>query len=363
MYFTPYFRRTSQLHTNIDAFMVELRNLARIMPYPEQLALLQWCLSLYRRVLRADRMNAYEVMHGLFGNLSTSDARWMNLFQTSNPLDDDAAPHDITFQIFETIDGVAEGCFRPQLQLIYAFAVKDATGIWPDQVLNKDFGSLVATFPSPHRDQVPILLGDADLKININQWRNIAAHKSYRLVAPKTIEISFGKQKIQTRRLGLHRLRRVSRWIQSTHHAVRLANTIILIEHIKEIAALGLPDIDRPLSASLLRISHDLSTVGFEVVDWKESKQIGTLVVRDRLARDPTQALIHASQQMVNLSIGVLTDVSMCSRITKVCVQLQLPNGHIYGSGIVAVSVADAFSCHKINLRQYSDQIEWRHGL
>jgi len=362
LYFSPYFRRTSQLRSNIDAFITELRNLARIIPHPEHLALLQWCLSLYRRVLRADRVGAYKVMHSLFGNIGTSDARWMNLFQTSNPLEVDAAPQDIVFRMFETMDGVAEGCFKPQLQLIYAFAIKDATGVWPDDVLTKDFGALVASFPPSHRNQIPILLSDPDLNININQWRNIAAHKSYRLVAPRTIEVSFGKGKIQTRRLGIHRLRGVSRWILNTHHAMRLANSIVFIEHIKEIVALGFPSVERSLSASVLQIAHDLLTVGFEVVDWKESKQVGMLVIRDRLEREPTEALIHASQQMVALSIGVLTDVSTRSRIARVCIQLQLPNGHVYGSGSVAVSAADAFSLRKISLRQYIDQIEWRHS-
>lgn len=361
LHFSPYFRRTSRLHSNIDTFILELRNLARIIPHPKHLALLQWCLSLYRRVLRADRVGAYNAMHCLFGNMDISDARWMNLFQTTNLLEFDAAPQDIVFRIFETIDGVAEGCFKPQLQLIYTFAIKDATGVWPENVLSKDFGGLVANFPSSHRNQVPILLSDPDLNIGMSQWRNIAAHKSYRLVAPRTIEVSFGKGKIQTQRLGIHRLRGVARWIMNNHHAVRLANTIIFLEHIKEIVALGLPSVERPLSASVLQIAHDLLTVGFEVVDWKESKQVAMLVVRDRLGREPTEALVHASQQMVALSIGVLADVSTRSRIARVCIQLQLPNGRIYGAGSVAVSVADAFSRREINLRQYTDQIEWRH--
>jgi hypothetical protein len=361
-HFGPYFRRPTQLRENIDSFMIELRNLARIDPHVEHLALMQWCLALYRRVIRVDRICAYAEMHRLFGNMGASDARWLNLFQTASPLGSGAAPQDIIFQIFGTIDGVTEGCLKPHLQVLYSFAVRDATGSWPTDVRKKDFGALVADFPLRLKSQIPILFSDPDLKVNLNQWRNIAAHKSYRLVRPKTIEVSFGKTNIQTRILGLHRLRDVSRWILKTHHAIRLATNIIFIEHMKEIVAIGKPNLERPLAASVLQIGHNLSTVGYEVIDWKDAKHTGSLTVRDLLGRDPTEALVHASQQLIELGVAVLADVTTRSRILSVCMQLQLPNGDIYGAGTVTVAAADAFSLRKISLQQYMNQIAWRHG-
>ena len=359
-HFSPYFRRPAQLRRHIDIFMMELRNLARITPHPDHLLLLEWCLALYRRVLRVDRTGAYGMLHRLFDNMEASNARWLNMFHTTVTLDPQSAPQDVAFQLFETIDGVAEGCFKPQLQILYEFAVREEMGTWPISTSTIDFGTLVAKFPTPYKNQVPILLNDPDLKIGVNQWRNIAAHKSYKLVGPKTIEVTYGRGNVKTTRLGIQRLSKVSRWLLMTHQTVRLANTIIFIEHMKEIVALGKPSVSRTFSASVVQVGHNLSTVGFEVVDWKEATKDGLLIVKDRLNRDPTEALVHASQQLVSLSIGVLADVATRKRIKRVGVQLLLPNDESYGAGFVAVSTADAFSLRKISLACYMKEIEWR---
>jgi hypothetical protein len=357
--FSPYFQRRTQLRKNLDSFIIELRNLARIAQDPEYLSLLRWSLSLYRRVLRVDRIGAYKSLFESFEGLGASDAHWMNMFQTTSPLESSAATRDVTFQIFETIGGIAEGCFKPQLQILYSFSVREATGTWPDRVTSLDFGALVAGFPQAHKHKASALLRDPDLELNVNQWRNISAHKSYRLIGPKTIQVKFGKGNPQSRQLGLHRLRAVCRWIQKAHHALRLANTIFFIEHATEILALGSPTIERSLAASLTQIGHDLSTVGYEVVGWEEFKKVGTLFIRDRNERPPMEALIHASQQLVALAVGILFDVSKATYISRVSIQLQLPGGKVFGSASVPVLKAEAFSRRKLTLQKYMNEMKW----
>lgn len=357
--FSPYFRRPTQLRANIDSFLVEMRNFARFLESQDHLELFRWCLALHRRVLRADRSRAYETMHQSFQNLQSSDERWMNLFQMTSPLGPGAAPQDVAFQLFQTIDGVAEGCFKPQLQIIYSFAMREATGAWPQNVKSLDFGVLVENFPARLRIEVPVLLRDEDLRIRVSQWRNIAAHKSFKLSGPKTVEVTYGKGTPKTSRLGLQRLRGISRWLIQTHSAVRLANTITFIEHMHELVALGQPNTERPLAVTVLDVGHRLSTVGFEVTGWVVRKGEGRMTVIDRLGRDPREALIHASQQLVNLSIGILSDVASRSRVNKVSIQLDLPDGRGFESARVTVSDADAFSLRKISLKAYVDRVEW----
>lgn len=361
--FAPYFRRPAQLSRNIDSFILELHNLVRFLRNPEHMALMEWCLSLHRRVLRSDRTGAYQEMHRLFSNMQVSDERWLNLFQMTTPLGPGAAPRDSAFQLFQTIDGVAEGCFKPQLQIIYSFAYRDVIGAWPHEVSSQDFGAIVGNFPQTHQISPSILLRDPDMNIPINQWRNIAAHKSFSLVGPRTIQVTYGKGGTKnTRQFGLHRLRKVSAWLIKTHSAVRLANTITYIEHMREIVALGKPNTGRPLSATLLGIANGLSTVGFESVEWGVEKGEGILTVTDRQARKPQEALIHASQQLVELSVGVLADIATRSCISKVSIQLLMPDGSIFGKARVTVSDADNFSLRKINLHRYMDLIEWSLG-
>lgn len=357
--FAPYIRRQRQLSKHIDLFHVELRNLARIALFPEYTSILSWCLRLHRRVLRVDRKMTYENLLKLFANMQASDDRWLNMFGTSAALEADASIQDRVYQLFSTIDGVAEGCVKPQLQILYSLARRDAGHPWPNDVSKMDFGALVGEFPSSLRSQVPLLFADPDLSVSINQWRNIAAHKNFRLVGPRTIEVTFGKGTVQVRRLGFHRVRAVWHWILRVHTAVRLANTITYIEHMQELHALGTPAVEMRLSATILHISHGLSTVGFECVGWRDVKRDGVLIVADRMGRQPQHALIHASQVLDRLSVGILSDPSTRNRFDRAGVSLLLQNGSCFGTALVAVQVADAFTRRKIDQKEYIDNIQW----
>lgn len=357
--FAPYIRRRQQLTKHIDSFHVELRNLARIAIFPEYTNLLSWCLRLHRRVLRVDRQGAYQNLLKLLGNMQTSDDRWLNMFGTSAPLEPDAAIHDRVYQLFSTIDGVAEGCFKPQLQILFSFAQFDTGKAWPGNVSKLDFGALVGEFPCTLRNQAPTLLADPDLSVPINQWRNIAAHKTFRLVGPQTIEVTYGKGKVQVHRLGFHRLRNVWHWLLRVHTAVRLANTITYLEHMPELHSLGIPKLELRLSTMLLNIGHGLSTVGFESVGWQCVKRDGILTVTDRLGRPPQHALIHASQVLDQLSVGILLDPSTRDRLDRAAISLVLQDGSCFGTALVPVQVADAFTRREISLNEYMDHIQW----
>jgi hypothetical protein len=357
--FVPYFRRQRQLTKNIDSFHIELRNFARIAKFPEYTNLLFWCLRLHRRVIRKNRQEAYENLIKLIANKQASDDRWLNMFETSAPLEADAAIQDRVYQLFSTIDGVAEGCFKHQFQILFSFAQKDSGNPWPSDVTKMDFGALVTQFPNALRGQVPVLFADPDLSIPINQWRNIAAHKTFQLVGPRTIEIEFGKGTPQVHRLGFHRLRKVWHWLLRIHTATRLANTIIYIEHMPELHALGLPSIKSRLSSTLLNIIHGLSTVGFEAAGWQSVKRDGILSVRDRLGRPPRDALIHASQMLGQISVGILLDPSTKNRFDRAGISLVLEDGSCFGTALVPVQIADAFTRSKVNLKEYMETIQW----
>lgn len=357
--FSPFFRRLSQLRANIDPFLIELRNLARILEHQEHIDLLRWCLVLQRRVLRVDRVGALAVLHTFFLNMQKSDERWLNLFETSTTLERGASVHDHVYQLFQTIDGLAEGCFKPQLQIVYAFATRDALGVWPTNVESMDFGNLVAQFPQVLRQQVPLLLTDPDVGLAVNQWRNIAAHKTFAMVGPTTIEMRSGKGTARIHRLGIHRLRGAWHWLLKTHTAVRLANTITFIEHMPELHAKGLPKFDRRIGVTLLHVSHGLSSVGFETVGWEVDLKEGMLTLRDRLAREPKGALIHASQQLIELGIGVRADVTVQNRVTFVAIRLIQADGKCFGIARVATADAEAFSMKDLSLREYIGRVEF----
>lgn len=357
--FSPYFRRQSQLNKNIDSFLIELRNLARILPHQDHLEMMSFCLRLHRRVLRSDRAGALTTMIELLPNMQKSDDAWLNMFETSAPLGSGAPVQDRVFQVFQTIDGVAEGCFKPQLQILYAFAVKDCTGAWPLNAGNLDFGALAANFPTSLSCHIPQLLRDPDVGIGVNQWRNVAAHRSFDLVGPRTIEIRYGRSTTHTRRIGIHRLRAAWHWLLRTHSAVRLANTITFVEHMPDLHKIGLPELRQRMSATLIHVSHGLSSVGFETVNWTAKLSEGVLTVRDRLGREPKEALIHASQQLVPLGVGLLLDVATRERVRSVAISLVRHDGTVFGVAKVSPSDADAFSRRKLTLKKYLDRVNF----
>lgn len=295
----------------------------------------------------------------LLPNMQKSDDAWLSMFETSAPLEYDAPVQDRVFQIFQTINGVAEGCFKPQLQTLYAFAIKDYTGAWPSNIANLDFGAIVANFPAPLSCQIPQLLRDPDVGIGVNQWRNIAAHRSFTLVGPRTIEMSYGRGTTHTCRIGVHRLHATWHWLLKTHSAVRLANTITFVEHMPDLHRIGLPELPQRMSTTLMHVSHGLSSIGFETISWTAKLNEGVLTLRDRLGREPRGALIHASQQLVSLGVGLLSDVVTRDRVRSVAISLVEHDGTAIGVAKVSPSDADAFSKRRLTLKQYLDRVHF----
>jgi hypothetical protein len=358
--FRPFFRRPTQLKANFDAFHIELRNLARIALHKEFIELLKWNLLIYRRVIRNDRSGAYQTLIELFDNISESDNRWLNMFETSAPLARDAPIQDHAYQLFTTIDGVAEGCYKPQLQVAFAFAVRASGGGWPTNVRGMNFGGLVANYPSSLKSKAGLLLEDPDMHIPVNQWRNIAAHRDFKIIGPRTVQVSFGTTTQQTRRFSLARLRKVWHWLLRAHTAARLTNTIIYIEHMPELYSAGLRANEHRMSATLLGICHSLATVGFECLEAFKSKGEFALLVRDRHGRNPKEALIHASQMLDQLSVGLLLDLTTQRSIERATIGLVLPDGSRFGTATVPVKIADMHSLGHITLDEYMNNIHWQ---
>jgi hypothetical protein len=358
--FRPFFRRPTRLKANLDAFHVELRNLGRVALHHEYIELMKWNLKIYRRVIRSDRVRAYQMLIESFDNMAKSDERWLNMFETSAPLARDAPMQDRVYQLFNTIDGVSEGCYKPQLQIAFAFAVRACGGGWPANVRALDFGRLVANYPLSLKPQARLLLEDPDIHIPVNQWRNIAAHRDFKVIGPRTIQVSYGTTTRQTRQFSIARLRRVWHWLLRAHAATRLTNTIIYIEHMRELYGAGLRASEHRLSATLLGICHDMATVGFECIEAFKTKRIFTLLVRDRQGRSPKEALIHASQMLDQLSVGLILDPTTQKSIEKATIGLVLADGSRFGTATVSVKIADAHSLGQITLDEYMNNIHWQ---
>jgi hypothetical protein len=357
----PYFRRKRAIAENRDSLHIEFRNYCRFAALPEYVSLFKWYLSLQRRAIKIDPAGAFKMLAGHFPRTGDSDRAWLNLFAISRGLESGASPHDRKFAMFMTLEGLAEGCYKPQLEILYAFAQYAKTGSWPSDTMSLDFGALVARMPAFKRPETGLLTRDPFLSVSVNQWRNAGAHRSFRLVGPQTIEIAVGKLHKKTLRFGLRRLTQVVAWLMRVHSAVRLANVITYLEYIKELRAVGLPASTFPFGATIMRLVHGLGNAGFAVTEWRVFKRTGTLRVRNLdHSRSERDALVHASQVLDQISVAILHDPATAGVINKAAVELLGLDGQVWGSATVNVDVADAFTRGKISMNELVEQTEWR---
>ncbi len=359
--FEPYFSRKDQLEANLSMFHLELRNLARIREHPNYLELLSQTLDLHRRAISDDPVGSYKALARLARNMEASDDRWLNLFETHSPVAASAPVQDRVYSEFVGIESIAEGCFLPQLRILSTVAQREASGTWSDAAERMTFGKLVSSFPAALKPKFALAFDDIVVGIAVNQWRNIAAHKSFKVVGPQKVEVSYGTQP-HRKKIWLLELTQVLHWLVRAHAAVRLAQVIIYLEHVQEIMSNGYVARDVRLSSMLMQLAHDYRTVGFEVLSWATRGTTGVWTVKDLNGRPPRDALIHASQCLVEISVGILADAVTRDVLDSAEVALVQADGKMCGSASTPVVSADSYARGQISMREYMETIHWSIG-
>jgi hypothetical protein len=345
--FTPFFENSSNIDKNIQLLRVELRNLARILDFPQYIDLLNWTINLYRTQLNIDKDGTYAFLASKIHLAEKSDSAWFSLFQISQELPSDATTYDRVFQIFSTIDSVLEGCYKPRFELLYSFSTKAATGQFPQPNRRMDFGNMKAGFPTSYLTQAQLFLFDPLFGLGVNQWRNIGAHKTFKVYAESNIELSYGmKVPPNSLSISLDQLRAILAWIFRAHTVARMASEIIYLENMTEIKPYIASKPNVRFEQSLTHLCHDLELVGFRCSRLEKTQEKVTLTLHCTSDKDQTEAVIHASQILDQLAMGVEFD------------QLTTDKYHI--CEVKVFSVRDEF-LGSASVK-YSDAIEWTKG-
>lgn len=351
--FGPFVRRKSILSRYREVLRTELVNLQKIERTPQCMRLLLKLVRLYRRELTNDRVASLQQLIALFPGTVTADENWMSLFMREE-MPPSESLHDLVHAQFDWMDVILEGCHKYHFRKFYAFALHRHSGGFPVGVTSKDYGALVAGLPQSVRSGFRYLCEDPEHGIAVNQWRNIAAHKLFVVRSSRTLDVTYGRATNQISvRITTASLRRTLDWSVKALGTLRLASVIVSLEYMRELLAAGLPVSRLRLDSWLTHIFHNLRLVGFHGVAQRIDRNTFAIDLVDAQNRPVSDAIIHASQILDQLSVALQSDPGVSPRPKTVCVRLVNAIGAVVASASVEIASALAHLEGKLPLEEY----------
>jgi hypothetical protein len=351
--FGRFVRRKSILTRDREILRTELMNLQKIEGNQECVKLLHDLVGLYREGLTTDRHGALQQMIVLFPGTGAADENWLSLFMRAE-WPPTASLQDVVQAQFDWLDVVLEGCHKHHFCMFYVFAIHRHNGTFPADITAHDYGALVAGLPQASSARFRFLCEDPEHHIPVNQWRNIAAHKTFAIRSSRTLDVAYGRPPNQTTvRITIASLRRILAWAIKALNTLRLATVILYLEYMKELQSAGLSEPTLRLDSLLTHLCHNLRLVGFFCVSYRMTRRdfvIDLLDVRGRPTRD---AIIHASQVLDQMSIAVRSDPAVRPSPDRVEVRLVREDGRVNVQASVNISDAIAYSDGKLTMKQY----------
>ncbi len=242
-----------------------------------------------------------------FYEVSDTDLKWMTNFLT-HPEHSKFSEHDKIYFYFKVIDDIVEGCFKPRFTLFYRFVLYNINKTYSD-TSKSDFGKLINEFPVSKVARYNLYLKDPIFGIHINQWRNIAAHKSFS-IQKDNITVSYGKKSIKTENISYDGFYKTLDWIINVYTVLRFSEVLIDLNFIEDIVKElgGTNKIKIRFESSLVHLVSNLQIVGFEFVKSEEENDVFSITLKKKANDELKSSLIHASQCLDKLACSVYDD-------------------------------------------------------
>lgn len=351
-----YFISDTIFKKNKDLLKTEIVNYIILSEKPEYFRLFEWTFDFYRECFNTNKEQTIEIFAESFNDISNTDTKWMTNVLTQPDISTFPERDKISCY-FKIIDETLEGVFKPRFKLLDKFAKFKLNQTVVDNS-NYDFGSLVRDFPSQFKNDVNLFLEDPIYSVSTNQWRNIAAHKSY-IISKENIVIKYGRTNIQTLTISIEAFYKIVYWTQDIYRTIRLAQVLTYLNYIEEIVAElgGAENIDIRFESSLLHIIHNLQIVGFEFDSTEEQSDVFCLNVRRKINHDVKSSLIHASQCLDQLSSAIYGDKFVRDNFqsTQICIVDE--NENKLGSATITIEMAMKKVRGEISLNEYLDKM------
>jgi hypothetical protein len=260
---------------------------------------------------------------------------------------------------FKIIDETLEGVFKPRLKLLDKL-IRFKLGLNVIDNSNFDFGKIIRDFPNEFENEICLFLKDPIFSISTNQWRNIAAHKSF-VIKKERVEVKYGKSNIQSTSILIEEFYRISHWTQDIYRAIRLGQVFTNLNYIEEIVTElgGIENLNVRFESALLHITHNMQIVGFEFVSTEELSDTFCLNVKGKLNHDLKSSLIHASQCLDKLSCAVYDDEFTKENFKNTRISILDDESNLLGSATIPIDIALKKVKSEISLEEYLDHMKF----
>ena len=353
-----YFSDESVLEKNKMILRTEIINYIQFCTKPEYFKLFEWTFDLYRDCIGSDKQRIIKVLADSFNDISNTDMKWMTNVLTQ-PDEKEFSERDKISYYIKVIDETFEGSFKPRFKLLDKLVNYKLYGKVPDNS-GSDFGKVIRDFPNQVKSETILFLEDPFFSISTNQWRNIAAHKSF-TINKNNIVVEYGRNNIQTLTLTYDDFYKIVHWTQDIYRIIRFGQVLTYLNYIEEIVAelVGAENMNIRFESSLLHIIHNMQIVGFEFVSNEEQDEIFCLNVKGKVGHDVKSSLLHASQCLDQLSCAIYDDKFVKDNFKKTKVSIVDNNRKTLASATISIEVAVNKAKGTMTLDEYLSKMDF----
>lgn len=353
-----YFTDDSIFEENKEILRTEIINYIKFCTKEEYFKLFEWTFNISKDCILLDRQKSIKILADSFDDISNTDMKWMTnvLIQ---PESSSFSERDKISYYFKAIDETLEGVFKPRLKLLDKLINFKLNQVIVDNS-SIDFGKLIREFPFQAKSYISLFLEDPLFSIPTNQWRNIAAHKSF-TINTDNIVVEYGRGNIHTKAISYSDFYKIVQWTQDIYRIIRLAQVLTDLNYIREIVNVlgGTENMNIRFESSLLHIIHNMQIVGFEFVSNKEENGTFCLNVKGKLNHDVASSLIHASQCLDQLSHAIYNDKFIRDSFQKTKISIVENDGNILASATIPIEIALKRAQGELTLDEYLSKMEF----
>ena len=356
--FRPYFRNEKVFNSNKEVLRTEIINYIKFSEKPDLLNLFDWTFQIFKECFERDENLAIKYLSDSFYVISDTDLKWMtNAIIQPNP--SEFSERDKVSYYFIVINEILEGVFKPRFRLFDKFINYYSKGEYYDNS-KIDFGQMIQNFPDSESISATLYLKDPYFSISTNQWRNIAAHKTF-TINKDSINLEYGKKNVKTLSINYEQLKLILGWTQDIYRVLRLAEVFINLNFTKEVVDTlgGVDKIRLRFESILMHLINNIQIVGFQFVSSKENDKTFVLQLKKKINTDLKGSVIHASQFLERLACAIHDDEFTRDKFSHVQIEVIDENSEKSAKATIEINVAMSKIQKEMGLDKYIQSIEY----
>lgn len=296
--FTPFFTNTNNLERFSFDFLIHDYIQYNLLYYPNIKDDIIKIISIYNNAKSINSVATYKfIADSQRKSVELGNKYWTFIKDGTLPNDS----YDYTVKCFKNIEDISEGILKFSFKIIlHLNDIISKTIRSFDEIEKMTFGSLYMEIIN--KNLLNSIFSIEEIKINVNQWRNISCHNDYQIINDK-IYCKYGKNKekelVISDKEELYQIARKIYTISSLFNFAFKFFTYDNAEEIKkEITIDNCTEENRKETDELL-ITTELYMRGLEILDIKYYKKKISLTVRDLVASENERKRIMFTSQFL----------------------------------------------------------------